>query len=119
VLSIVNADTDPPWFATKANVAFCDTAMAVGFVTPEKGEPVIGNNAPVERSIVNPDTLFDPPLGTYTIAAVSVVLNPPSPPPPSGHPVKSSITGTANLDNDRVLMSCPLLTYYVRYLVLV
>jgi hypothetical protein len=90
----------------------------VGAVTPEKGEPVMAFNAPVDVLMVYPETLLDPLFATYATDP-PLPSNPPSPPPPSGHPVKSSITGTANLDNDRVFISCPLLTYYVRYLVLV
>lgn len=50
--------------------------MAVGLVTPEKGEPVMTLKAPVVGFIEYPDTLLEAPFATYTRAVAPGDSNP-------------------------------------------
>ncbi len=82
--------------------------MAVGLVTPEKGEPVMTVKAPVVGFIEYPDTSLDAPFATYTLAVAPGDSSPPSPPPLLGHAASSTSIGSVSHDSDRAFIWTPL-----------
>src|SRR6476659_6890812 len=89
---------------TNAKDPFGDTAIEEGMSA--NGNVPASVNAPTPL-IVYADNSLGPVFATNAICAPPA-LNPPSPPPPSGHPAKSSMNGRTSHDGASIFMWCPL-----------